>query len=49
MLTGKGAVDGIRRLVTVDHLGSKKEKYGPLLGENDYTVRANKEKVLLLP
>lgn len=29
----EGAVDGIRRLVTVDHLGSKKEKYGPLLGK----------------
>ncbi|MDZ7698481.1 MAG: type II toxin-antitoxin system HicA family toxin [Deltaproteobacteria bacterium] len=29
----EGVVGGERRLVTVDHLNSKKEKYGPLLGK----------------
>lgn len=29
----EGIVKEIRRVVTVDHLGSKKEKYGPLLGK----------------
>lgn len=29
----EGVVEGARRIVTVDHLSSKKEKYGPLLGK----------------
>jgi len=29
----EGIIGGVRRLVTVDHLNSKKEKYGPLLGK----------------
>ncbi len=29
----EGYIEGIRRIVTVDHLNSKKEKYGPLLGK----------------
>ena len=46
----EGYVEGIRRIVTVDHLNSKKEKYGPLpVGENDRTVRTFKEEILLSP